>query len=37
MAYQASVDLGHFMGDIPALFLVAVVLGVALRNELANA
>ena len=40
MAYQVpvdSVELGHFIVDIPALFLVAAVLGVALRNELANA
>lgn len=38
MAYQAYIDpleKGHFIGDIPALFIVAIVLGL-LRPQIAK-
>jgi len=40
MLYQTSLDTaeqGHLLGDIPALFLVALVLGITLRKEEAAA
>ena len=36
MAYQASIDsheMGHFLGDIPALFILALLAGYTLRKE----
>ncbi len=39
MAYQAAIDtdeMGHFLGDIPALFILAILAGYTLRKEQAN-
>ena len=36
MAYQAAIDsseMGHFMGDVPALLIAAAVIGYTLRKE----
>ena len=36
MAYQAAIDtheMGHFLGDIPALFILALLAGYTLRKE----
>ena len=36
MAYQATIDsneMGHFLGDIPALFILALLAGYTLRKE----
>ena len=36
MAYQAAIDsheMGHFLGDIPALFILALLAGYSLRKE----
>ena len=39
MAYQAAIDtdeMGHFLGDIPALFILAILAGYTLRKEQAK-
>ena len=39
MAYQAAIDsheMGHFLGDIPALFILALLAGYTLRKEQAT-
>ena len=39
MAYQAIIDeheMGQFLGDIPALFILAISAGYTLRNEQAK-
>ena len=39
MAYQAIIDdheMGHFLGDIPALFILAILAGYTLRKEQAK-
>ena len=39
MAYQAIIDtheMGHFLGDIPALFILAILAGYTLRKEQTN-
>ena len=39
MAYQAIIDtheMGHFLGDIPVLFILAVLASYSLRKEQAN-
>ena len=36
MTYQAIIDtheMGHFLGDIPALFILAILAGYSLRKE----
>ena len=39
MAYQAAIDaqeMGHFLGDVPALFILALLAGYSLRKEQAK-
>ena len=36
-AFADASEQGHLLGDIPALFLVALVLGITLRKEEASA
>ena len=39
MTFQALIDdheMGHFLGDIPALFILALLVGYTLRKELRN-
>ena len=39
MAYQAIIDsheMGHFLGDIPALFILGLIAGYTLRKEEKN-
>ena len=39
MAYQAAIDtdeMGHFLGDIHALFIIAILAGYTLRKEQAK-
>ena len=39
MTFQALIDdheIGHFLGDIPALFILALLVGYTLRKEIRN-